>query len=109
MVIDGPCNEFWTTFGHAPNSAYLINPLNGTVYCKHGWFNKAPNNMSTCIASLLGVLDVNENNAEENISVYPNPSTGKFQVSSIKYQVSSMEIYNALGEKVFYSNQQLNN
>ena len=109
MVIDGPCNEFWTTFGPAPNNAYLINPIDGTVYCKHGWFNQAPNDMGVCISNLLAVLSVNEQNASEKISFYPNPSEGKFQVSSFKFQVSSLEINNVMGEKVFYSTQQLNN
>ena len=83
VIIDGPCNEFWLTFGPAPNNAYLINPLDGTVACKHGWFNQAPLNMATCIDSLLLMLtDVKEQNAKENVSVYPNPSNGKFQISS---------------------------
>src|ERR1051325_7742184 len=101
MVIDGSCNEFWTTFGPAPNNAYLINPLDGTVYCKHGWFNQAPNNMSSCISSLLSVLAVNEENNPENISLYPNPSAdGNFFISGLT-SGSELSIYNVLGEKIF--------
>lgn len=78
IVIDGPCNEFWTHFGPAPNNAYLINPKNGTVYCKHGWFDKAPNTMSPCIDQLLAITSgVNEQSAESTISVYPNPFSEK--------------------------------
>ncbi|TAL58368.1 MAG: T9SS type A sorting domain-containing protein, partial [Bacteroidetes bacterium] len=33
--------------------------------------------------------------------IYPNPNNGEFQVSDIKYQVSSIEIYNVFGEKVY--------
>jgi hypothetical protein len=39
----------------------------------------------------------------ESVIVYPNPNTGKFQISSTKFQIQSLEIYNILGEKV-YSN-----
>lgn len=104
MVIDGPCNEYWTTFGEAPNNAYLINPLNGTIYCKHGWFNQAPNDMGTCISSLLATLSsVEEQTALENVSVYPNPSTGEFIVSGLRSAVE-LSLYNVLGEKILSQN-----
>jgi hypothetical protein len=36
------------------------------------------------------------------VNVYPNPSAdGKFQVSSSKSQISSIEVYNSVGQKVF--------
>jgi len=53
VLLDGPCNPWWSYFGPAPNNAYLIN-TNGTVFRKHGWFNKLPDNMSCDIDSLLG-------------------------------------------------------
>lgn len=100
MVIDGPCNEFWTTFGEAPNNAYLINPINGTVYCKHGWFNKPPNNMGACIDSLLSVLSTNEHDPFLNVSIYPNPVVnGKVTISGLTFSVE-LSIYNIFGEKV---------
>ena len=37
VVVDNPANDFWLTFGQAPNMAYLINP-DGTVYYKQTWF-----------------------------------------------------------------------
>ncbi|MBI3501441.1 MAG: T9SS type A sorting domain-containing protein [Bacteroidetes bacterium] len=111
MVIDGPCNEFWTHFGPAPNNAYLINPADGKVYCKHGWFDKAPNEMAPCIDQLLAVLtSVNEPNVSSTISVYPNPSAdGRFTVSGLRSAVSGLEIYNVFGEKVFASTIQPSN
>jgi hypothetical protein len=35
--------------------------------------------------------------------IYPNPSKGKFQVSSFKYQITEIEMYNVCGEKVYQS------
>ena len=108
MVIDGPCNEFWKTFGPAPNNAYLINPTNGTVYCKHGWFNKAPNNMSTCISSLLSALAVKEPTVEPTISIYPNPATeaSEFSIQGAEYNSASLEIklFDVFGQEVMKKN-----
>ena len=38
ILIDNNCNEFWTTYGEAPNRAYLIDQ-NGFVQISHGWFH----------------------------------------------------------------------
>ncbi|MGD0711760.1 MAG: T9SS type A sorting domain-containing protein, partial [Bacteroidales bacterium] len=40
-----------------------------------------------------------------SINVIPNPSEGKFivQIANSKYQPSTVEIYNLLGEKVYQS------
>lgn len=38
IIIDNPTNDFWLTYGQAPNMAYLINP-DGTVYYKQAWFS----------------------------------------------------------------------
>lgn len=53
IYIDGPCNEWWEVFGPAPNNAYLID-TNGTVFAKHGWFHRNPDNILSDIAKLLG-------------------------------------------------------
>jgi hypothetical protein len=46
--------------------------------------------------------NVAENNSSGEILVYPNPSPdGKFQVLSLNSQVSRIEVYNSLGEKIF--------
>jgi len=56
-----------------------------------------------CAASVL-LTSVNENSViNDELIVYPNPSNGKFQVSSFKFQVERMEVYNVLGEKVYSS------
>lgn len=53
ILVDGPCNEWWSHFGPAPNNAYLIRP-DGTVAAKHGWFHRNPDNMWCAIDTLLG-------------------------------------------------------
>ena len=44
----------------------------------------------------LGVADVSQN----NIAIFPNPATGLLTIKH-KYQVTKIEIYNKLGQKVF--------
>ena len=56
---------------------------------------------SVYVGFAVGVQEI----SEENISISPNPSRdGKFQVSSLKSQVSSIEVYNLVGEKIYEVN-----
>jgi len=63
----------------------------------------------TITTACFGYAGINEaSTIENNISIYPNPSSGKFwvsipsgQVTSSKSQVTSMEVYNLYGEKVY--------
>ncbi|MDX2171875.1 MAG: T9SS type A sorting domain-containing protein [Bacteroidota bacterium] len=54
VFVDGPCNQWWKTFGPAPNNAYLIKP-NGVVAKKHGWFDKAPDKIFCDIDNVLAI------------------------------------------------------
>ncbi len=53
ILIDGPCNEWWNYYGPAPNNSYLVD-TNGIVFTKHGWFDKAPDDIFCDIDSLFG-------------------------------------------------------
>ena len=65
ILVDGPCNEWWSNYGPAPNNAYLID-TNGIVSAKQGWFHKPPSNMWCEIDSLLGTTSGNCGNAGYN-------------------------------------------
>jgi hypothetical protein len=52
VFIDGPCNEWWSAFGPAPNNAYIISP-SGVVLKKHGWFDKSPDKIFCDIDNVL--------------------------------------------------------
>ena len=56
VLLDGPGNEWWTTFGTAPNSAFLIHP-DGTIFEKQGWLNADRAPMTYFIDSLLNLLN----------------------------------------------------
>ncbi|HLG03509.1 MAG TPA: T9SS type A sorting domain-containing protein [Bacteroidia bacterium] len=54
VYLDGPCNNWWSYYGPAPNNAYLID-TNGIVFSKHGWFDQYPNDIDCDIDSILGI------------------------------------------------------
>jgi len=54
VFIDGPCDQWWNTFGPAPNNAYLINPA-GVIVKKHGWFDKSPDKIFCDIDNYLAI------------------------------------------------------
>lgn len=61
ILIDGPCNAWWNHFGPAPNNAYIIQ-TNGVVFAKHGWYDKAPNNITCDLDKVIGkTCNVNSN------------------------------------------------
>ena len=64
LLLDGPCNPWWTTFGVAPNSAFLISP-NGTLICKQGWLNGGLP-MSVYIDSVLAAMNNSEIKQADN-------------------------------------------
>lgn len=52
IYVDGPCNAWLENYGPAPNMAYLLN-TDGTVYTKHGWFDKYPDDIGCDIETML--------------------------------------------------------
>ncbi|PCJ87023.1 MAG: hypothetical protein COA57_05460 [Flavobacteriales bacterium] len=65
VYLDGPCNNWWEYYGPAPNNSYLIN-TDGTIFSKHGWFDKYPNDIYCDIDSLLAVSSGNCSNGTTN-------------------------------------------
>lgn len=53
VYLDGPCNNWWEVFGHAPNNAYVIN-TDGRIVTKHGWFDRSPHDIDADLNTLLG-------------------------------------------------------
>lgn len=53
LYLDGPCNEWWSVYGWAPNNAYLID-TNGMIAMQHGWFDRAPHDIDRDILTFLG-------------------------------------------------------
>lgn len=56
VLVDDPCNQWWQTYGPAPNNAYLID-ANGVVQVKHPWFNSYPRMMRCDVAHYFGEIN----------------------------------------------------
>ena len=52
IVIDGPCNEWWSVSGQAANHAVLLRP-DGRIAAWHGWFRREPHDMPGEVERLL--------------------------------------------------------
>ena len=103
VLIDGPCNEYWTNMAYAPNNAYLIN-TDGSVYVKHGWFHKAPKDILADIDNLLLNLGTGEFSRpqDKQLVIYPNPSNGNFEMESpFPGESYNLQLLNYLGQEVF--------
>ena len=62
-------------------------------------------NVPTAISCPL--TSVKENNLDNSISIYPNPTNGKIQISNTKNKVQEVGVYNMLGERLYsFSNSQ---
>lgn len=68
-------------------------------FCGIAW-NSTMIHVSPAGISSLNAIDL-------SVFVYPNPSSGKIQVTSTKYQVSRLEVYNLLGEKIYFTDYQI--
>ncbi len=53
VYLDGPCNEWWSVYGRAPNNAYLIDTT-GIIVAQHGWFDRAPHDIDRDLLTYLG-------------------------------------------------------
>ena len=72
------------------NTGYIYFDYNAPV---------ATNTTTNTIAAITGIGKIAGNN---NISVYPNPSNGKFSVElKVNSEKLKVEIYNVLGEKIY--------
>ncbi|MBI3502476.1 MAG: T9SS type A sorting domain-containing protein [Bacteroidetes bacterium] len=108
MRIINPNGTTFTSWTHNSNNTYLASywistktlPATAGTYTYEAVYNG-----DTCRKSFMinCNTDIAENNFQNNISVYPNPSNGKFTffIENEAQQSHTIEIYNMLGEKIF--------
>ncbi len=53
--------------------------------------------------NLNNAVGINDLSSENEISLYPNPTTGKFQISSSTIDIKNIKVMNVIGECVFQS------
>lgn len=103
VLLDGPGNEFWSTFGPSPNNAYLITP-DGWVYAKFGWLM---NSKYLCIADinqLLASVGV-ESHTENSELILPVTSIGNssLQLQSVTAQEIDMIVHDETGREILHT------
>jgi len=81
-------------------SVYFVNDTVGYACGWNGTILKTQTGGNPVAVNELQIVN-------NEVEIYPNPNNGIFQVSSSKYQISSIEVYSVKGEKV-YSTQILN-
>jgi len=121
--ISGWLFELWKSDGTAAGTImYDINPglsgsisgatgyltnINGVLFFSAGdpanggelW--KYPGNG---IASGVSSISIND-----DLLIYPNPSTGIFQIKNDDLKITAVEIYNVMGEKIYASSKNAEN
>lgn len=101
LLLDGPCNQWWTTFGVAPNSAFLIAP-SGILVHKQGWLNGGSAPMSFYIDSLLN--DINKSpsvRSQNKVTVdQSTDSTLKFLLAQ-SVENANITIYDQYGRNPY--------
>lgn len=101
--------------GGFTQSLFLKN--DGTLWaCGGNLFGELGDGTTTSASSPVQVtglcavsVGINEIKEQGSISIYPNPSNGVFQITSDKLQFENLEIYNAIGEKIYTSKSSISN
>jgi hypothetical protein len=75
VLMDGTSNEYWNTFGPAPNNAYLLTSA-GVVYQKYGWFDQSESALMYDIPMLLVQTGIPAYSGNSSAQIFPNPSNG---------------------------------
>ena len=94
-----PYTYAWTG-GNTTDS--ISGKAKGTYCCTVKDANGCMDSVCINIVSTAGVDGITSNGGQ--ITVYPNPNNGQFTIQSSLNAVSTVEVYNVLGEKVFSGN-----
>ncbi len=87
--------EKYITIGNFKgNNTDTITIIN-TIYSPYAYYYVDDVSVVDC------TVGVDELTDDEQISIYPNPSQGIFEVKSEKYKIQSIEVFNVLGEKIY--------
>lgn len=82
--------------GYQPSGSLISD---GTFF--YGMTEKGGANDGGVIFKYGLTTGIRENNLEKDLMLYPNPTTGQFQISSGELAITDLQIYNVLGEMVY--------
>ncbi len=84
-IIAGETNQYYVV---TTNGNYAVVITNGAC-------------VDTSACYTINNIGIAENNLIEEITIFPNPTTGEFQLSVVGYQLSEIKITNVLGQIVY--------
>ena len=105
-VANGTASSAWIKSGNISIDPIKYNSDSVCVAFRYTSTTGAAANYYIDSIKILGTpisVGIKNINTAQYVSVYPNPSSGEIQVISNQCSVSSIEIYNLLGEKVYTS------
>lgn len=93
------CNNGFATISGETSSVF-------TALSNGSYAVQVTQNSCTDTSACIPLTDVgySENNFVASISIYPNPSTGRFTINNEELKISKVDIYNSLGEIVMSGN-----
>lgn len=84
----------------------LIDDRLGVIGSRSPYFNSnyRYKDIYFAICDTMGNITTGTENISFNneLIIYPNPATGRFNVSALQFTIRTLEIYNTLGEKVYF-------
>jgi uncharacterized repeat protein (TIGR01451 family) len=87
---------------------YRIKPKNNLIggdiirNTAHIFFDyNAPVATNTAITTISTPVNISSNPENNNLLIYPNPTTGEFSIQIPKSKIRKVELYNILGKKVY--------
>lgn len=97
------CNEMglspvFSVMGFIKSSPLSIASMTDIIYTAHPSAGMSAYSLSDSL--VCSALGINEETRPNDVVIYPNPTTGAFQVQSSKFQVQGISITNVLGEMV---------
>lgn len=100
VLLDGPGNEYWNTFGPSPNNGYLITK-DGWVFNKYGWISQNKALAIQDINQLLNTtgLIANHNNLSW-IAPMANPGNSFTMLTSTSSQPFRLRVTDSAGRLV---------
>jgi hypothetical protein len=116
LMRDNLSNGTWTTVTSVAGSQQTINDPLYTIYQSTATWKvetqwsitcSPTRSFSTSVSNKYSnvVTKVDENSLEQSVSIFPNPSAGKFtflyKSSELKNLQFNIEVYNVLGEKIY--------
>lgn len=103
ILLDGPGNEYWSTFGPSPNNGYLIT-RDGWVFSKYGWMSQSKQQAILDINMLLNTTGIAQANSDWSlIAPMANPGTSLSVLTSCSSAPLQLRISDVTGKVITQS------